>query len=145
MKLMRKLVFGFLATFGLVSTAVGADVMDFELECIDRQEVSPDNIYLKIVVDGSPISFGGNPPTGFDREFAAEMTEGTVLRASGNTLAKLRFANDVVITVMERDNGPTEDDLIGTVEVRRGQQEEKTFRGGNVRKFEYKLRYRSSF
>lgn len=122
----------------LSSFAFGSDVTVLRLKCVDRQEISYDDIYLEFEVDGQKVDFGRKGPPGTSEKRTVNMTDGRVFSVPSEVLRRLTFKKTLTVYVFERDLGVN--DTFGSMTIRNSGRTEKALKGGRTgRKFEYRL------
>lgn len=110
--LFRKfLIFAFVA--GAAIQAQAATVKSFVVQCVDRQEVTNDDIFLVGVADGKAVPWGKDDQKGTSTGNALSMKEGDSLSLNAQALAGLNFTGSVQIHIQEKD--VTGDETFGVV------------------------------
>jgi len=98
-----------------VSTAQAATVTSFVVTCVDRQEVSADDVFLAATRDGKPVAWGDAHQDGTSVDNSINMTDGGIFTLDAKSLAELNFTNTLQIVINEKD--VTANEVIGTVNI----------------------------
>jgi len=120
-----------------VSAAQAATLTSFVVTCVDRQEVSADDIFLAASRDGQPVPWGDAHQEGTSVGNSINMTDGGVFTLDAKSLAELNFTDTLQIVINEKD--VTANEVIGTVNITPGDGTKSlVFKNDD---FEYRVEY----
>jgi hypothetical protein len=96
------------AIFGLCVSAEAAKVTRFVVTCVDRQEVTDDDVYLAGVRDGQPVPWGPDHQDGTSKGNSIDLDDEAddkenVLTLDAKSLAELTFNTTLEIAIKEKD------------------------------------------
>ena len=124
--------------FGTSAALQAAQVTHFVVKCVDRQEVSADDIYLAATHDGQPVAWGADHQNGTSNDNSINMNDNDVLTLDSASLGLLKFDKTLQVVIKEKD--VTADEIIGTVNITPTDGMKKAvFKSGD---FEYHVEYK---
>jgi hypothetical protein len=106
-------VFGIVLASAAVANA--ASVTRFSVRCVDRQEVSADDVFLAATHDGKPVAWAKEHQQGTSRDNSINMNDGDVLSLDAKSLGLMKFDQAFQVTIHEKDVAA--DEVIGTVNI----------------------------
>lgn len=117
--------------------AEAATITSFVVKCVDRQEVSDDDVFLAGVRDGQPVPWGKDHQQGTSTGNSINMKDGDVMTLDAKSLAELNFTGALQITIHEKD--VTANETIGTINITANDGTKAlSFKGTD---FEYRVEY----